>query len=210
LVIFKEKIYIFAIDFIIFIRLTKTNLVIMLVETQEFINRAMSLYRSHGYASVKVSSGELMMLVVSDISRVVDIYSGDDIRSRLDLSADYVGGDGGRSDYARDTMLCDAFADVAIRLYLSAGIFNIRFGKYVSDLDMHEEFSEMKGNGGLSFLEKSFVLCSIVCQLLAMDGVGAPTAIIGGALSFLECWCEDMGIDLPFYVERRLSLLESK
>lgn len=210
MVIFKEKIYIFAIDFIIFIRLTKTNLVIMLVETQEFIKRAMSLYRSHGYASVKVSSGELMMLVLSDISRVVDIYSGDDVRSRLDLSADYVGGDGGRSDYARDTMLCDALADVAIRLYLSAGIFNVYFCKYVSELDMHKEYGEMNSNGGLSFLEKSFILCSIVCQLLAVEGGGVPAAIVGSALSFLECWCEDMGIDLPFYVERRLSLLESK
>jgi len=185
----------------------------MLERTNEFIKRAHGCACRHGFHDVELSVEHCMMLVVTEVSEMVEA----DRRNRhCDLhSFNKVLSDYGSSivescwsetfvSYVKETVE-DEMADVMIRLYDMCGVFGIEFNDDYLGVSMVEEYNEVRNR---SFTEKAFMLCSMLCSV--DSDIFPLDVVLGSALSFVECWAKDMGVKLVWHVENKMRYNESR
>lgn len=186
----------------------------MLEKTNEFIKRAHGIACAHGFHDVELSVEHCMMLVLTEVSEMVEA----DRRNRhcdAELFLRIIGNNGGTScdgeiwlecfrSYVKETVE-DEMADVMIRLYDMCGAFGIEFNDDYLGVSMVDEYNEVRGR---SFTEKAFMLCGMLCSV--DSGEFPLDVVLGSALSFVECWAKDMGVDLVWHVENKMCYNESR
>lgn len=172
-------------------------------QTQFFISRAYGTACKSGFHDEELSVSHMMMLVLGEIGEAVEAdRSG---RSRCDLG---IFDDALRTcnftqafeDYVKDTVP-DELSDVAIRLFDFCGALCIVPDLSVCDDALYANYRSLCGK--MSLCECCFVLSAILCRC---DGAvrGELCTIVGSALSFLFCMCEEMGIDLIKHIEMKM------
>lgn len=186
----------------------------MLERTNEFIRRAHGCACSHGFHDVELSVEHCMMLVLTEVSEMVEA----DRRNRHcdeELFLKIVDNNGGGScdekiwiecfrSYVKETVE-DEMADVMIRLYDMCGVFGIEFNDDYLGVSMVDDYLEVKD---CSFTEKAFMLCGMLCSV--QNDEFPLDVVIGSALSFVECWAKDMGDKLAWHVESKMRFNESR
>lgn len=107
--------------------------------------------------------------------------------------------------YAKNSVE-DELADVCIRLFDICGVFNV-VPDYLSEGDMRDTFDALCKD--MSFCERCFMLSCLLCRCEDLD-TNSLSSIIGGALTFISCMAEDMGIDLVRHIELKMEYNESR
>jgi hypothetical protein len=151
-----------------------------------FIDRAYKCASNHGFHDKKLSDAHMLMLVVSEISEMVeadrkcrhaDIESyEDEIRYGADVYDKNT-----RSPfekYIKDTVE-DELADVFIRIFDYCGALGVMPDGIV---DMKEEFLSLFGKD--DFSEQCFVMTGLVLDIEKEDDVDLKIRAIGSFLSF--------------------------
>lgn len=190
-------------------------------KTKKFIERAYKNACEHGFHDKKLSVEHLMMLVLTEISEAVQ---ADRNRKRANIAMFKRESNTPQSpehvtkhwqfcfeQFIKDTVE-DELADVCIRLYDLCGCFNIK-PSFIDSSEMELEFEAFFGKN--SFCERCFILSAVIChcdgQSIKEDGSKeCLPRIIGGALTFISCICNDMCIDLERHIELKMKYNETR
>lgn len=187
----------------------------MLEQTNEFIKRAHGCACRHGFHDVELSVEHCMMLVVTEVAEMVEA----DHKGKYAQMAMYESQKNtpqpenlkeAHKKFCFETFIKDSvedeMADVMIRLYDMCGVFGIEFNESYLGVSMVDEYNEVRGR---SFTEKAFMLCGMLCSGVDRDEFPLDV-VLGSALSFVECWAKDMGVDLVWHIENKMRYNESR
>ncbi len=178
-------------------------------QTNDFISRAYKTACEHGFHDKSLSVGHCMMLVLSEIGEAVEAdRNGCSLRGDLGMFEDafrtrpfiYC-----FNDYVKDTVE-DELADVCIRLFDMCGVFDV-IPDYLSAGDMRDTFDALCKD--MSFCERCFMLSCLLCRCEDLD-TNSLSSIIGGALTFISCMADEMGIDLVRHIELKMEYNETR
>lgn len=180
----------------------------MFKDTNELIRRAYDNAKAHGFHDEKRTSEHWLMLIVSEVSEMMEAdrrgrYS--DRRSFEGLSGDGAVFDGSIFErYIKDTVE-DEMADVAIRIYDYMGVLGMKFTSNDLAFDMDKEFKEEFG--GFSFTQKCYLMVK-----LATEGNGFENGVakLHCMLCTLEAWAKDSGIDLRWHIGMKMKYNASR
>ena len=179
-------------------------------KTNEFIGRAYKCACEHGFHDEERSNSHWMMLVVSEVSEMVEA-DRKNIRANPKGFETCVGltYNDRFKNYIKDSCE-DELADVCIRLYDFCGTIGIEpedFRSYLSDdymVTWKDEF------GSESVCEQCYELVKAICLI---DDDSIPQKIsemIGAAILFCYCFAEYHGIDLERHIELKMQYNESR
>lgn len=174
----------------------------MLEKLEEYTKRAYATACRHGFHDEELSSEHLLMLVITEVSEMVEAD-----RKGRNMSCVKIFEDALRNvkfteafeTYMKDSVP-DEMADVCIRLFDLLGVWNNKLGKLNFDKLQSIIISKKRciECEGRSFTELAFTLCDILTD------VGVISLIVCHALAFVECWAEDLGINLDYYIEMKM------
>ena len=183
-------------------------------KTNEFIECAHEMACKHGFHDKELSLEHCLMLVITEISEMVEA----DRKGKYAAKSMYVREINTRQPeilkathkhFCFDTFIKDSFedemADTCIRLYDTAGTFGVKFEKCQLDADMGDMYYDNIAPKTLP--EKAFLLCGVLMRAIEGEELDG---IIGGALSFLELLAEEMGVDLFWYIEKKMEYNETR
>ena len=171
----------------------------MLEKIEEYTKRAYKTACEHGFHDGELSTQHLLMLVITEVSEMVEADRKD--KHSIDKKAFALLSQPFKNTfelYVKDSVE-DEMADVCIRLFDLLGVVFNKLGKLNFDLQAiitsKKRCIECEGR---SFTELAFTLCDILTD------VGVVPLIVCHALAFVECWAEDLGIDLDWHIEMKM------
>lgn len=170
-----------------------------------FIDRAYKCASNHGFHDKKLSDAHMLMLVVSEISEMVEAdrkCRHADIKGYKDCF--------GMTDnkmfekYIKDTVE-DELADVFIRIFDYCGALGVMPDGIV---DMKEEFLSLFGKD--DFSEQCFVMTGLVLDIEKEDDVDLKSRAIGSFLSFCNEFAAFHHINWEWHVTQKMRYNEHR
>lgn len=183
--------------------------------TNDLIKRAYEMACEHGFHDKELSVEHCLMLVITEVSEMVEAdrkgkYASKSLYVREINTRQPENLKAAHKRFCFDTFIKDSFedemADACIRLYDAAGAFGIRFRKSQLNVEMDDIYYDYVAPKTLP--EKAFLLCGVIMR--AGDGGERLDGIIGSALNLLELMAEEMGVDLFWYIEKKMEYNETR
>lgn len=184
-------------------------------KTNEYIKRAHKMACEHGFHDKELSVEHCLMLVITEISEMVEAdrkgkYAQVSMYNRESVTPQPENLKEAHKKFCFETFIKDTFedemADACIRLYDTAGMFGVTFDKEDIDIDMHDEYTIYFSS--LSLTEKAFALCGVLLKVIGDEE--SLKDIIGSSLYLIELIAEEMGIDLFWFIERKMEYNETR
>lgn len=144
----------------------------------------------HGWWEKQLSNEHFLMLVITEVSEAVE---ADREKRKADIEAfNRMGNKQLAFERFIKNTKEDEMADIAIRLFDLAGHLGVDFEK-MNPCRYHRAFPHF------SFTENAFALC----KGLGRDVIAVEKRILFG-LDFVFGWAKAMGIDLPFFIRKKM------
>ena len=172
----------------------------------EWVNESYRTACEKGFHEEELSVAHMLMLVLTEVSEVVDAdRKGRRIRD-LGMFEDSMRTKDFKysfTTYVKDSVE-DELSDVVIRICDTCGALGIE--PYLVD-SMQKEFNEIFG--AFPLCERCFVLSRILCDVdddVIVDEANPKCvqSVLSSALEFVLCMCEDTGIDIERHVELKM------
>lgn len=177
----------------------------MLEKIEDYTKRAYTTACKHGFHDEELSHEHLLILVITEVSEMVEADRKGRSRSCADIFEDAlrtVNFTEAFEEYMKDSVP-DEMADVCIRLFDLLGVLN-KEEKIEFDLLQVIITNQKKviGYDYMSFTERAFALCNILTSRSSAERV------ICRALAFVVKWAQDMKIDLDWHIEKKMQYNE--
>ena len=183
----------------------------MLERIDEIISRSYDVACRHGFHDMETSIEHQMMLVVSEIGEMVEAdrknrrADVDDFKSNYRDGMTVIDYDNLFVRSVKDTVE-DEMADVVIRLGDICGCFQIDVLQPKET--MRDDWNDLFGK--YSFTERAYAVVRLLSGCQTGCAMSELSTNIGSALSFLEYWAQDMGVDLNWHIDEKARYNDSR
>lgn len=169
-----------------------------------YIKEAFDIAKDHGFHDVEFSVNHFIMLIVTEISEMVEADRKNkrcriDNFSKASIAMNTDSGFVTKFENQVKDNLEDEMADACIRIFDLAGIFGWKLSDYKSEEDGHKAYCHVSRR---KFTEIAYSLCNILTSNVP-SSYNEHKCI--SALSFMESWAKDLHIDLAWYIEQKMA-----
>lgn len=173
----------------------------MLEKIEDYTKRAYATACKHGFHDEELSEQHLLMLVITEVSEMVEADRKGRSRSCAEIFEDALRNvkfTEAFEVYMKDSVP-DEMADVCIRLFDLLGVLN-KEERIEFDLLKVIVTNQKKviGYDYMSFTERAFALCNILTSRSSVERV------ICRALAFVVKWAQDKKIDLDWHIKMKM------